>query len=40
MEVAYALVTPGGQPFGDLLQFRVEKTEVESPICVILKVGW
>ncbi|CAL1141154.1 unnamed protein product, partial [Cladocopium goreaui] len=37
VEVAYALVTPGGQPFGDLLQFRVEKTEVESPICVILK---
>ena len=37
VEVAYALVTPCGQPFGDLLQFRVEKKEVEKPICVILK---
>ena len=39
VEVAYALVTPCGQPFGDLLQFRVEKKEVEKPICVILKAG-
>ena len=39
VEVAYALVTACGQAFGDLLQFRVEKKEVESPICVILKVG-
>lgn len=37
VEVAYALVTPCGQPFGDLLQFRVEKMEVETPICVTLK---
>ena len=34
--MAYALVTPCGQPFGDLLQFRVEK-KVETPVCVTLQ---
>lgn len=35
---AYALVTPCGQPFGEILQFHVEKKEeVEIPSCVILK---
>lgn len=36
VQVAYALVTPCGQPFGDLLQFRVEK-KVEMPVCVTLQ---
>ncbi|CAK9085165.1 unnamed protein product [Durusdinium trenchii] len=35
---AYALVTPCGQPFGEILQFHVEKKdEVEISSCVILK---
>ena len=36
-EAAYALVTPCGQPFGDLLQLRAG-AKPSLPSCVVLKV--